>query len=98
MSNLLRTPAMEKIKSEGRLVGDYEVLKTILQELLHPKYRTGAVVDGFPRTAIQVEFLRLLRDHMIALQHKYSTSQLAANFLRPAFRIIGKEWILILLF
>jgi adenylate kinase len=90
-SSLLRTPAMEQLKAEGRLVGDYEVLRTLLNELLNPKYRSGAVVDGFPRTAIQVEFLRLLRDNMVELQLKYSLTPLASRFLRPAFRIIGKN-------
>jgi len=88
MSSLLRSPAMQKIKAQGGLVGDYEVLKTLLQELLKPAYRNGAVVDGFPRTAIQVEFLRMLRDHMVSLQQKYAGTELEEKFQRPAFRMI----------
>ena len=89
MSSLLQSPAMQKIKASGGLVSDNEVLKVLLSELLVPKYRRGAVVDGFPRTAIQVDFLRLLRDQMIQLQLKYSNTPLANSFSRPAFRIIG---------
>jgi len=88
MSSILLSPAMQKIKAKGGLVGDYEVLKTLLEELLLPKYKKGAVVDGFPRTAIQVEFLRMLADEMIHLQHKYSATSIAKNFQRPAFRMI----------
>ena len=80
---------MQKIKAQGGLVGDYEVLKTLLQELLKPIYVNGAVIDGFPRTAIQVEFLRMLRDHMVVLQQKYCGTNLASKFQRPAFRMIG---------
>ena len=92
MSSILRSPAMQKIKAEGGLVGDYEVLKTLLEELLLPVYSKGAVVDGFPRTAIQVEFLRMLADQMTYLQHKYSKTPLASKFQRPAFRMIGTEF------
>lgn len=90
MSSILRSPAMQKIKAEGGLVGDYEVLKTLLEELLLSVYSNGAIVDGFPRTAIQVEFLRMLADEMTSLQHKYSKTSLAHKFQRPAFRMIGK--------
>lgn len=79
---------MQKIKAEGGLIGDNEVLKAFLDEILRPEYSNGAIVDGFPRTAIQVEFLRMLADEMTSLQLKYSNTPHAYKFKRPAFRMI----------
>ena len=55
MSELLTTPEMEKIKAQGGMVGDKEVLAVLLRKLLEPTYRDGVVLDGFPRTPVQVE-------------------------------------------
>ena len=88
MSSILRSPSMQQIKAEGGLIGDYEVLKAFLEEILLPRYSDGVIVDGFPRTGIQVEFLRMLADKMVELQFKFSETPHAHNFRRPAFRMI----------
>ena len=36
------------------------LMRLSLQELAQPKYRNGVVVDGFPRTVVQAQFIHLL--------------------------------------
>ena len=54
VSSLLTTPAAKAIKDAGGLVGDKEVFEILLHKLLEPPFRDGAVLDGFPRTKVQV--------------------------------------------
>ncbi|MEM7196384.1 MAG: nucleoside monophosphate kinase, partial [Pseudomonadota bacterium] len=72
VSDLLRTPEAEKIKAQGQLVGDTEVVGLVLKELLRPEYRDGALLDGFPRTQVQVECLKLLVNSINRLYKKYA--------------------------
>jgi adenylate kinase family enzyme len=37
------------------MVGDREVVGLLFRELLRDEYRDGVVIDGFPRTLVQVE-------------------------------------------
>ncbi len=64
MSSLLDTPEMRAIKDSGALVQDADVVHVLFTTLLDPAYRKGAIVDGYPRTAVQVECIRCLRDRM----------------------------------
>ena len=57
VSELLTTPAMEKLKAQGVMVGDKEVVGLLLRKLLEAIYRDGVILDGFPRTPVQVECL-----------------------------------------
>jgi adenylate kinase len=83
ISDLLTTPEMEKIKAQGGMVGDKEVLTVLLQKLLEPMYRDGVVLDGFPRTPVQVECLKLLVDKIGELHDHYADTPLAIYFRRP---------------
>jgi adenylate kinase len=83
VSDLLTTPDMEKIKAQGGMVGDKEVLTVLLQKLLEPMYRDGVVLDGFPRTPVQVECLKLLVDKIGELHDHYADTPLAIYFRRP---------------
>ena len=83
VSGLLNTPEAQKIKDDGRMVGDKEVIGIVLRELLKPQYRDGAVLDGFPRTGAQVECLKILVDHVLQLHDEYANTPLATNFRRP---------------
>ena len=56
VSELLQSPEAKKKIDAGLLAGDREVTKLVLRELLDPKYESGAVVDGYPRTKTQVEY------------------------------------------
>ena len=83
ISELLTTPEMERLKAQGQMVGDKEVVALLLRELLKPIYRDGVVLDGFPRTPVQVECLKLLVDKIAELYDEFATSSLAIHFRRP---------------
>ena len=83
ISDLLTTPEMEKIKAQGGMVGDREVLSVLLRHLLDETYRDGVILDGFPRTPVQVEFLKLLVDKISALHDEFADTPMAIHFRRP---------------
>jgi adenylate kinase len=83
ISDLLTTPEMEKIKAQGGMVGDKEVLTVLLRRLLDKTYRDGVVLDGFPRTPVQVECLKLLVDKISELHDEFANTPLAIHFRRP---------------
>jgi adenylate kinase len=83
ISDLLTTPEMEKIKAQGGMVGDAEVLGVLLRRLLDKIYRDGVILDGFPRTPVQVECLKLLVEKISALHDEFATTPLAIHFRRP---------------
>ena len=83
VSGLLNSPEAKKIKDDGRMVGDKEVVGILLRELLKDQYRDGAVLDGFPRTGVQVECLKMLVDKVVQLHGEYEDTPLAVNFRRP---------------
>src|SRR5207253_6024632 len=47
----------KKYYDEGKLVPDSVVLGMIKDELDRPEAKTGAILDGFPRTAAQAELV-----------------------------------------
>ena len=83
ISDLLTTPAAEKLKAQGAMVGDKEVIGLLLRKLLEPEFRDGVVLDGFPRTQVQVECLKLLVDNINQLHNEYASTPLAIHFRRP---------------
>lgn len=88
ISSLLDNSAENKaLKDAGKMAGDREVVGLLFTELLKPIYRDGVVVDGFPRTGVQVECLKLFYDKMIELHKEYRGTPLAAEFPKPLFRI-----------
>jgi adenylate kinase len=54
---------------------------------LTPSNRT-ALLDGFPRTKLQVECLKLLFDEMIALRKEFSGTPEVIHFKQPIFHIM----------
>ncbi len=72
VSQLLKSPEAEAIKAAGHLVGDRQVFELLLEALLDPKYASGVIVDGFPRTAVQAECIDLLYKQMHALRAKFA--------------------------
>ncbi len=88
ISQLLDTPEAQAIKARGGMVGDEEVLRLVLVELLKPEFRDSAVLDGFPRTTVQVECLKMLYDRMIQLRREYSGTTHAQLFRQPTFHIM----------
>lgn len=87
MSDLLNSPEMQAIKDAGHLVGDAEAFELLLRELLKPIYESGVVVDGFPRTKVQVECVRLFYNKMMELRREFFDTSIGPSFRRPIFRI-----------
>lgn len=88
VSALLESPEARKMIDAGMLVGDREVIEIILRKLLEPVFQTGAVVDGFPRTKVQVECVKLLFTKLVALRNKYSSTLYSQYFKKPHFHIV----------
>lgn len=88
ISQLLDSPEARKIKAGGGMVGDEEVLRLLLHELLKPQFRDSAVLDGFPRTKVQVECLKMFYDKMIQLRREFSHTPEAHRFRQPTFHIM----------
>ena len=89
MSSLLDTPEMKKVKDAGHMIGDREVLAILLRQLLKPEYRDGAILDGFPRTTVQVECLKMLYEKMTQLWREFYGTPLAIHFRQPVIQIVG---------
>lgn len=87
MSDLLDTPQMQALKDRGQFVGDREVIEALLRKLLEPIYQTGVVVDGFPRTKVQAEAVKLLHDQIMQLRSAHWGTAVGKRFRRPIFRI-----------
>ncbi len=88
ISALLDSPEAQAIKNAGNMVGDRDVVGLLLRHLLHPEYRDGAILDGFPRTKVQVECLKLLVDRMNALRREYYDTPLSIHFRQPTVHIM----------
>lgn len=88
VSSLLDTPEAKKMKDAGMLVGDREVVEIMLRRLLDPVFQSGAVVDGFPRTKVQVECVKLLYQKLIDLRNNFRETLLAERFKKPHFHIV----------
>lgn len=83
VSALLDSPAAKRIKDAGLMVGDREVVGLVFRKLLEEAYRDGCVLDGFPRTRVQVECLKLLVRKMNQLYSEHHDTPLAINFRKP---------------
>jgi len=88
MSSLLDSPEARRIKDSGGMVGDREVVGILLRHLLRPEYRDGVILDGFPRTKVQVECLKLLVDRMHRLRREFYQSPLSIHFRQPTIHIM----------
>ncbi len=88
VSELLDSPESRAIKARGGMVGDRDVVRIVFRKLLELQYRSGAVLDGFPRTKVQVECLKMLYDQMIALRREFADSTELINFRQPVFHIM----------
>ena len=83
ISDLLVTPEAQEIKNRGGMVGDQDGVAILLRRLLQEDFRDGAVLDGFPRTRVQVECLKLFVDQIEKLHNEFKHTTLALNFRRP---------------
>lgn len=88
VSSLLNSPEAKAIKDSGGIVGDREVIGIVFRKLLEPDYQDGAVLDGFPRTHVQVECFKLLIQKMKELRRNYWNSPLKGKFRNPTVHIM----------
>jgi adenylate kinase len=70
------------------MVGDRDVVGLLMRELLREEYQDGVILDGFPRTNVQVECLKLLVDKMHALRREYYNTPLSIHFRQPTIHIM----------
>jgi adenylate kinase len=88
ISALLDSPEAQRLKDAGNMVGDREVIGLLLRRLLQPAYRDGVILDGFPRTKVQVECLKLLVSRMQALRSEFYQTPLSIYFRQPTIHIM----------
>jgi adenylate kinase len=88
ISSLLNSPEAQALKNAGNMVGDRDVIGLVLRELLRAEYHDGVILDGFPRTNVQVECLKLLVDKMHALRREFYTTPLSIHFRQPTIHIM----------
>jgi len=88
MSALLDSPEARALKDAGNMVGDREVVRLVLRQLLRKEYQDGVILDGFPRTNVQVECLKLLVDKMHALRREFYHTPLSIYFRQPTIHIM----------
>ncbi len=88
ISALLDSPEAQTLKNAGNMVGDREVVGLLLRQLLRSEYRDGVILDGFPRTKVQVECLKLLVDKMHSLRREFYNSTLSIHFRQPTIHIM----------
>ncbi|MEL7334687.1 MAG: nucleoside monophosphate kinase, partial [Planctomycetota bacterium] len=83
VSELLSSADAQRVKAAGGMVGDTEVISLVFRKLMAEEYRDGCILDGFPRTRVQVECLKLLVIKMNTLYRKYHNTPLASRFRKP---------------
>lgn len=88
VSALLDSPEAKRIKDAGGMVGDREVISLLLGRLLEPRYRDGVILDGFPRTKVQVECLKLLVERIQALRSEFYNTPLGIHFRQTTIHIM----------
>ncbi|MEC8474936.1 MAG: nucleoside monophosphate kinase, partial [Planctomycetota bacterium] len=88
VSELLNSPEAKSIKAQGGMVGDREVVGLVFRKLLESQFQNGAILDGFPRTNVQVECLKMLFDRMISLRREFANQPEAVHFKQPVFHIM----------
>lgn len=60
----------------------------ILVETVQPlTISIGVLVDGFPRTKVQAECIKMLKEKMLKLRSEFIDTKLGPYFRRPSFRV-----------
>lgn len=88
ISALLDSPEAQALKNAGNMVGDREVVSLLLRQLLRKEYQDGVILDGFPRTNVQVECLKLLVDKIHGLRREFYRTPLSIHFRQPTIHIM----------
>jgi adenylate kinase len=88
VSSLLTSPEAKSIIDRGMMVGDKEVVGILFRRMQQPEFLDGAVLDGFPRTTVQVECMKLLVDKLNALHREFRSTSLARHFRAPVIHVM----------
>ena len=92
MSQLLDSPEIKSYVDRGELVPDAMVLDALLDSILNPETNDGhgVVIDGFPRTATQVDFVKLLYDKLMERHLRFAEDPDADEWRspRPSFKVV----------
>lgn len=91
MSDLLETtPALKARIDAGDLLPDGLVCDALLDAIFNPDVADGAgcLVDGFPRTGLQVDLLKCMHDKLASLSKAAAGTPDEWRFPRPAFRVV----------
>lgn len=68
------------------IVGDLLLEALLINTCKTPE--CGVLVDGFPRTAQQVDFLKLLNDKLSDLHNTWANTLHEQQFPRPLFKVV----------
>ncbi|GLI65551.1 hypothetical protein VaNZ11_009113 [Volvox africanus] len=92
LSSLLQTnESTRALMERGELIPDSMVGDVVLEALLVQSCQIpecGVLVDGFPRTAMQVDFLKLLYDKLDELHGIFANTTHRSQFPRPLFKVV----------
>jgi len=88
VSSLLTSPEARQIIDGGGMVGDKEVVGILFRRMLKEEFRDGAVLDGFPRTTVQVECMKLLVEKLNSLHREFQGTSLARHFRAPIIHVM----------
>lgn len=83
-SSLLDSPAFKKIKDSGKLVDDSDVTMLVFKHILDKKYADGVLVDGYPRTTTQAEWVKLLYNAIAQMNQKSDFQVVILNVTEKA--------------
>ena len=90
MSSLLtRHAGIQELMDKGELIPDTLVGDSLLDVIFSPDETDGSglIVDGFPRTALQVDFVKMLHDKMNQLHLQHADGPDAWRFPRTSFKV-----------
>src|SRR6202043_621418 len=85
------SPSIDERKRGAGLGADELCLRQrrdALRDASQTKSGFPTLLDGFPRTRVQVECLKLLFDEMIALRREFSGTPDVIHFKQPIFHIM----------
>jgi|TARA_B110000438_G_scaffold301937_1_gene358142 adenylate kinase len=88
ISELLKSPEALRLKDAGMMVGDGEVTELLMAELLKPERNTGVVIDGYPRTMVQVQCLKLFYQRLMDLRRERLVTGEDHTLYKPVFHIV----------
>lgn len=88
VSSLLDSPEARRLIDGGNMVGDREVIGILFKKMMEPEFQDGCVLDGFPRTTVQVECMKLLVAKIAGLHREFANTPQGGQFRRPTVHVM----------